>query len=107
MADRKKPKAPKRLPVKDRLTSITPHEAARAVKLSILGPQWRHWAMIQGKLCAPDGQAFTPEDLLEVRQLRQGLNACEAELARLHREQEESDRSRLEDQPLPKDEGCA
>jgi hypothetical protein len=57
--------------------------------------------VIQGKLCAPDGHAFSPEDLLEVRQLRADLKACEAEVARLRRELEEVSRSQLEDQPLP------
>ena len=59
--------------------------------------------MIQGKLFAPDGQVFTPEDLMEVRQLREELNACEAEVERMHREQDEASDSGLEDQPLPKD----
>jgi Phage protein len=103
VAARKKPKPPKRLPVKDRFSSITSHAAAHAVKLSDFGPQWRHWTMIQGKLCAPDGRTFTPDDLMDVRQLRQELRACEREVATLQRELEEASRSRLEDQPLPKD----
>ena len=106
MAGRKKPRA-KRLPGKDRLSSITSHEAAQVVNLSILGPQWRHWVAIQGKLCAPDGQAFTPEELMEVKQLRQELNACEAEVTRLRCEQEEASRRQLEDQPLPPGSGPA
>ena len=59
--------------------------------------------MIQGKLYTPDGHAFTPEELLEVRQLRADLKACEAEVARLQREQEEAIRSGLEEQPLPEE----
>jgi hypothetical protein len=102
MASRKKPKTPKRPPVKDRLSSVTSHPAAHAGKLSDFGPQWRHWRVIQGKLCAPDGQTFTPEDLMEVRQLRQELKACEGEVAILQRELEEASGSRLEDQPPPK-----
>jgi hypothetical protein len=61
--------------------------------------------MIQGKLFAPDGQVFTPGDLMQVRQLREELKACEREVATRLREQEEAlaaSRS-LEDQPLPKD----
>ena len=102
MAPRKTPAKPPPPPVKDRLSSVASHPAARAVKLTDFGSQWRHWAMIQGKLFAPDGQVFTPEDLLEVRQLREELKACKREVASLLREQEEASRS-LEDQPLPKD----
>jgi hypothetical protein len=100
MATRKKRNAGQP-PVKDRLSSVTSHSAANAVKLSDFGPQWRHWAVIQGKICAPDGHAFSPEDLLEVRQLRADLKACEAEVVRLQRELQEASRTRLEDQPLP------
>ena len=57
--------------------------------------------MIQGKLCAPDGHAFTPEELMELRQVRAKLKACEAEVERLQRELEEASRSQLEDQPPP------
>jgi hypothetical protein len=59
--------------------------------------------MIQGKLCAPDGHAFTPEELMELRQVRAELKACEKEVASLQRELADASRRRLEDQPLPND----
>jgi hypothetical protein len=59
--------------------------------------------MIRGKLFSPDGQVFTPQELMEVSALREELRDCKEEVARLQRAQEEASHSRLEEQPLPKD----
>lgn len=69
-----------RKPGRGRIASVLEHPAARAHDLSVFGPMWQGWVMIQGRIVSPWGQSFSREDADKVHKLLLERQALQREL---------------------------